>query len=228
MVTMTGSTHKPAGQERSRESDRGQAFTLEGLIGAILVITALLYAVQVVVVTPTTGGAIDSSVRTDLQQEAEDTLLIASQAEEEPLSELVRNWSQSQRTFSGAVNPDIGYGTTRIPGELGQILNETFTSRGRLYNVEVSYLQPDPSNGTGSVTMASQGTPSTGSVIASQRVVLYDNMTLTADSAGTAELWQYDTHPTKNPQPGKSGYYPVPNAVDGSVYNVLEVRLIVW
>jgi len=225
---MDGHTQRTTGRERSSGGDRGQAFTLEGLIGAILVITALWYAVQVVVITPTTGGAVDSSVRADLHQQAEDSLLIASQADDEPLSTLVRNWSQSQRTFSGAVNPDIGYGTQPIPGAFGDMLNETFASRGRLYNIEVSFLNPDPSNGTGSIPMASQGTPSTGSVVATQRVVLYDNMTLSSASAGTAELWQYDTYPTKNPIDGKSGYYPVPNAVDGPVYNVLEVRLIVW
>lgn len=225
---MDGQIRPMNGEETSGVGDRGQAFTLEGLIGAILVITALWYAVQVVVITPTTGGAVDSSVRADLQQQAEDALLVASQADDEPLSTLVRNWSQSQRTFSGGVNPDIGYGTRSIPGEFGEILDEAFASRGRLYNIEVSFLNSDPSNGTGSMTLASQGTPSTGSVVATQRVVLYDNMTLTSESAGTAELWQYDTHSTTNPEPGKSGYYPVPNAVDGQVYNILEVRLIVW
>ncbi|QGN06249.1 hypothetical protein Hrd1104_02385 [Halorhabdus sp. CBA1104] len=219
-------------QERTRtlgtgDDDRGQAFTLEGLVGAILILTALWYAMQVVIITPTTGGTVDPAVRADLRQQADDTLMVASQSERERLSTLVRNWSQQSRTFAGAVNPDVGYGTQRIPGSFGDLLVENFATRGRLYNVEMTYLEGDPSNGTGAVTVASQGTPSESAVVATHRVVLYDNMTLTSPSAGAAELWEYDTHPTRNPG-NKSGYYPVPNAVDGPVYNVLEVRLIVW
>jgi len=221
------------GRQRKREQDggqgdRGQAFTLEGLVGALLILTALWYALQIVVVMPETGGAVDADVRENLRQQADDALLITSQAEENDLTSLVRNWSQSRRTFTGALNPDIGYGMRRIPGPLGTVLQEGVTDRGRLYNVEMRYLESDPSNGTETVTIASQGSPSGDAVVATQRVVLYDNMTLTAPSAGAAELWQYDTHPTSNPISGKSGYYPVPNAVEGPVYNIVEVRVIVW
>ncbi|WP_135665899.1 DUF7288 family protein [Halorhabdus rudnickae] len=209
-------------------TDRGQAFTLEGLVGALLILTAVWYALQIVVVMPETGGAVDSELRENIRQQTDDALLIASQAEDNDLSSLVRNWSQSRRTFSGALNPDIGYGMAEVPGSLGTLLREGVTERGRLYNVEMTYLKSGPSNGTGTVTIASQGSPSGDAVVASQRVVLYDNMTLTGPSAGTAELWQYDTRSTTNPVPGKSGYYPVPNAVDGPVYNIVEVRVIVW
>ncbi|WP_181685619.1 DUF7288 family protein [Halorhabdus salina] len=219
-------------QERTRTSgaggdDRGQAFTLEGLIGAILILTALWYAMQVVIITPTTGGTVDSEVRVDLRQQAEDVLMVASQSERQRLSTLVRNWSQRSRTFAGAINPDVGYGTEKLPGPFGELLVGTFATRGRLYNVEMTFLEPNPSNGTGTVTIASQGTPSESAVVATHRVVLYDNMTLTSPSAGSAELREYDTLPTRNPG-NKSGYYPVPNAVDGPVYNIVEVRLIVW
>lgn len=215
-------------RQQTHRTDRGQAFTLEGLVGALLILTAVWYALQVVVVMPETGGAVDSELRENIRQQTDDALLIASQAEDNDLSSLVRNWSQSRRTFSGALNPDIGYGMAEVPGPLGTLLREGVTERGRLYNVEMTYLEPDPSNGTETVTIASQGSPSGDAVVATQRVVLYDNMTLTAPSAGAAELWQYDTFPTTNPVPGKSGYYPVPNAVDGPVYNIVEVRVVVW
>ena len=207
---------------------RGQAFTLEGLVSAVVVLTALWFALQAVIITPTTGGSVDPGVRAEIQQQADDALAVAAQAETDTLSELTRNWSQSRQTFYGAVNPRIGYGQRQLPGTLGTILNDTFDSRGRTYNVRMRYLSADPSVGTKSIPIASRGTPSESAVTATYRVTLYDNMTLTSPSSGPAELWQYDTNPTSNPIPGKSGYYPVPNALEGPVYNIVEIRVIVW
>lgn len=223
VVTMRRESHRGAAG-----SDRGQAFTLEGVISAVIVLTALLYALQAVIITPTTGGTVDPGVRSEIRQQADDTLVVAAQGQTGTLSELVRNWSQSRRTFYGAVNPEIGYGKQRIPGRLGALLNRTFVSRGRAYNVEMRYLLENPANGTGRTVIASRGTPSDSSVTATYRITLYDNMTLTSPSSGPAELWQYDTSPTTNPNDYQSGFYPVPNAVDGPVYNVVEIRVTVW
>jgi len=214
--------------------DRGQAFTLEGIISAVIVLTALLYALQAVVITPTTGGTVDQGVRSELQRQADDILSIAGGDDDGRMSELTRNWSQSRRTFYGAVNPNIGFGNQRLPGEFGTLLNETFDSRDRQYNVVMRYLPKNASKGIQQTAIAARGTPSDSSVTATYRVTLYDNMTLTSPTAGSAELWQYDTCPTVNgddcpdSESYQSGYYPVPNAVDGAVYNVVEIRVIVW
>jgi len=208
--------------------DRGQAFTLEGLLSAVVVMTALYLALQAVIITPTTGGAVDPGVREGLQRQADDALVVSAEAESGSLSELVRNWSQSRRTFAGAVNPRIGYGQRTPPGKLGSVLNETFTQRGRQYNVEMRYLADAPGGATNTTTIVDRGEPSDSAVIATHRVTLYDNMTLTSPSAGPAELWQYDTNATGNPVDWQSGYYPVANVVDGPVYNIVEIRVIVW
>ncbi|QSG09222.1 putative pilin/flagellin [Halapricum desulfuricans] len=209
-------------------TDRGQAYTLEGIISAIVVLTALLYALQAVTITPTTGGTVDQGVRTEIKQQAEDILTVSGSNDTGHLSELARNWSQRRQTFYGAVNPRIGYGTEQLPGPLGTMLNETFDERDRMYNVEMRYLPKNQSDGIQRTVIASRGTPADSAVVASYRITLYDNMTLTSPTAGSAELWQYDTYPTRNPVDGKSGYYPVPNAVPGPVYNIVEIRVIVW
>jgi len=205
--------------------DRGQAFTLEGLASALILLGALLFAVQSVVVTPGGGGELDPSTRADLRQQASDILLTTARAEENDLSTLVRNWSESRRTFEGAVNGQIGYGPQTPPGDFGRMLEQTFDQRGFLYNVEVVYRPKNLSEGTGSVPMVDRGTPSEQAVTASYTVTLYDNQTLTARNASqNVELRQYDTNATNN----ADGYYPVPDAVNGPVYNVVEVRLVVW
>jgi hypothetical protein len=204
---------------------RGQMFTLEGLASALVLLGALFLAIGSVVVTPTTGGDIGQSTQTDLQQQADDILLMTAQSESQDLSSLVRYWSQSQRTFSGALNPRSGYGSEQLPGTFGELLNETFTQRSYFFNVELAYRPGNLSTGTETVQMAYRGEPSDDAVTASYTVTLYDNQTLTTDNASqNVELWQYDTNATNS----DDGYYPIPNAVEGPIYNVVEVRLVVW
>jgi hypothetical protein len=102
-------------------------------------------------------------------------------------------------------------------------MNRTFTQRGYLYNVELRY-RTDVAGESEPMTLVSRGFPDENAVVASWTVTLYDNDTLTGPGAGGAELWEYDTDPAD----GDDGYYPIPDAVDGPVYNVVEVRVVVW
>lgn len=208
-----------------RGDTRGQGFTVEGVVGAIILLTALLFALQIVTVLPTSSGSVSKAEQADLRTQANDVLVTSAQAEGKDLSTLVRNWSQSDRTFVGATNPRIGYGSQEPPGPFGEMLNATFTRRSYLYNVEMEFLPKNASEEPETVPVVYRGDPSDRAVTASYTVTLYDNQTLTAPNASqTAQLWQYDTNATNN----ENGYYPVPNAVDGPVYNVVKVRVIVW
>lgn len=204
--------------------DRGQAYTLEGVIGALLLLAAVLFALQSVIITPTTSGTVDADVRSELRQQAQDILILNAQNESFGLSELTRYWHQSQLTFFGATNPRVGYGTAQPPREFGEMLNETFSARSRLYNVHLRYQPATPGGETLQTPVVYRGQPSRNAVIATYTVTLYDNQTLTAPTASNVELWEYDTNATDN----DDGYYPIPNAVEGPVYNVVEVRVIVW
>jgi len=207
----------------SRDSRRGQAFTLEGLAAALVVVAALAMSMQAVVVTPTTRGTVDEDVRTGLRGQAEDVLSLAASNEPTDLSYLVRNWEPNGQTFAGAENPGIGYGMAGPPLLLGRLLNTTFTERGYLYNVEVVYRTSDPGR-DGRLTMVRQGTPDENAVVASHALTLYDNSTLTSRGSGDAELWEYDTTLAD----GDGGYYPIPDVAEGPVYNHVEVRVVVW
>ena len=202
---------------------RAQAFTIEGLAAALVLTAALVFSLQAVVVTPTTRGTVDEDVRSGLRQQATDVLAVGAGAETGDLSYLVRYWPPNRRTFHDATNAEVGYGLRGPPGAFGRTLNDTFGSRGFLYNVEVVYRTGDPGR-TGEVTMVRQGFPDENAVVATRTVTLYDDQPLTAPGTGGANLTSYDTSLTN----GENGYYPVPDAVGGPVYNVVEVRLTVW
>jgi hypothetical protein len=61
-------------------------------------------------------------------------------------------------------------------------------------------------------------------VTARHTVTLYDNMRLTGVRSGPRPLSGYDTNATDD----DDGFYPIPDAGAGSVYNVVEVRVTVW
>lgn len=204
-----------------RSDTRGQAFTLEGVIGSVIVLSAVLFAIQAIIITPTTGGTVDPEVRSQVQTEANDVLVLVGQNETFGLSEHVRYWSRNERTYAGAVNQEVGYGTRVPPKTFGALLNDTFESRGRTYNIILRYH--NNSTGTTTTPMVYRGESSDNAVTATRRVTLYDNMTLTGPNATSVELWELGTNET-----GDRGYFPIPNAIDGPVYNVVEVRLIVW
>jgi hypothetical protein len=204
--------------------DRGQAFTLEGFIGGLLVLTAVLFALQTVTVTPSSGGEVDATTQNGLERRAQDVLVTTATNDTRDLSYVVRYWDGDKRTFSGAKNPAVGYGERPPPGVFGRNLDAAL--EGNKYNIVLVYQTQANAgrNATATVPMVKRGPPATHAVVASYRVTLYDNMSLTGPNATGSELWELDTDPTD----GDDGYYPIPNAVDGPIYNVVEIRVVVW
>jgi hypothetical protein len=202
---------------------RAQAFTLEGIVGSAIVATALLFATQAVVVTPTTGGA-GGTNQQSLGLQTNDALAISARAEGLNLSQLTRYWSSRDRTFAGdALNERAGYGPNTPPGPVGELLRETFADRSYTYNLVMRY--PDGAGGYEETAIVLRGSPPESAVVGTYTLTLYDDQVLTApDASPNTRLTEYDT----DAGDGDDGYYPVPDAVDGPVYNVVEVRLVVW
>lgn len=204
--------------------DRGQAYTLEGFIGAMVVLMAVLFALQSVVITPTTGGLADRTVQTQIQQEAQDALIVSNQADGN-LSKTLRNWNESTG-FEGADQPpapDEGndeenqtYSVDRFANEskLGYVLKERFAENGWSYNVE---LHPEKGENR---TLVYQGSPPSSALTASYTVTLYDNQTVTSE-------WSDEQiqNVSEENQAIPRGYE---DETETPLYNVVEVRVIVW
>ncbi len=223
-------------------SDRAQAFTLEGFVASVVVLTAVLFALQSIVLTPTTSGSIDQSVQSQLRQEANDILVANAHNGSQDLSYLVRHWDgfNTNVTWAGGIDETIGYGSTTPPTAFGAQLNQTFTQRGRVYNVVIEYRTPDAPNESETRRIVYRGVPPDNAVVTTYTVTLYDNQTLTGpNSDQSMTLEQYDQE-----QDSDRGYFPIPDAFNNSqidqpagsenwnedspIYNVVEVRVIVW
>lgn len=221
------------GTERTEDGERGQAYTLEGFIGSMVVLMAVLFALQSVVITPTTGGAADRAVQSQVQQETMDALAISAEGqgrgETGTLSYMVRYWNHSEERFYGANSSDSSdsYGSQTFNREafvLGQVLSERYTETGSYYNVELVYQNDSTANRTFErVRMVDQGTPPESAVTASHTVTLYDDDELTAPSSRDEGINLTEANRNEG--------YPIPpaeNGDDNPVYNVVEVRVIVW
>lgn len=210
---------------RTLPDDRGQAFSLEGIVAATVVLLALLYALQSVLLTPITVGSVDESTQSRIRAEANDILRVTADQPTEDLDYFVRYWSPVNRTFAGAVSPELGYGMAGPPGHFGAMLEASFAQQGRNYNVIVHYRTKDDPTTDATVRMVYQGKPSDSAVVATRTVTLFDDMRLTGPARTTAEIGGMDTNATDN----DDSYFYAPDAYpDAVVYNVLEVRIVVW
>ncbi|NUC73100.1 hypothetical protein HTZ84_12385 [Haloterrigena sp. SYSU A558-1] len=206
------------------ETDRGQAYTLEGFVSAMVVLMAVLFALQSVVITPTTGGLADRTSQAQLEQEAQDALVVAANGtaanESMTLSEMVRYWDDDEGEFYNS-DPEAGngaYNTSRNSTfyektVLGKILRERFAERGLSYSVELVYQ--NESNEYRSKPFVDQG--KSAAVTASYTVTLYDADKLTPDSQ-EGNISSAKTYPIPEANP----------ADDSELYNVVEVRVSVW
>lgn len=207
--------------DTSFETNRGQAYTLEGFISAMVVLTALLLALQSVVITPTTGGLADRTVQEQIQQETQDALTVAAAADTEDLSYMARHWEENGGgEFEGAdqSGPE-GYDTYTTEAfrdrfVLGEILYDRFAAAGWSYNVELHY--EDDTGAPANRSLVYQGSPPSDAVTASYTVALYENQQVTTSSSDTLDDAE------------SAGWAPIPSDSEDHIYNVVEVRVIVW
>lgn len=200
---------------RQSSVTRGQAFTLEGLVAGLIVLVALMFALQGIVVTP---GAPGADIEPEIRQQTADVLDLAEA--DGSLSEMVRYFDgdSQEATFAGARDPEVGYGSQVPNTSFGALLNETFHERGKVVNVVLEFPREN-GTGTASIPLIYRGEPPSASAVASTTVTLYSNQTLTGPGGEETTL----------AEAAEEGSFPVPNLdPNGPLHNVVHVRVIVW
>ncbi|PSP62240.1 hypothetical protein BRC76_04820 [Halobacteriales archaeon QH_8_67_36] len=190
---------------------RGQAYTLEGVLAAILVVTATVYGL----------GAIDTRAWEDetqseteqLAYQASDVLSIAS--ESGALRDVVLCYREGR---------PIDGDRERTLAEFERMLNHTFDSQAQQYNLYFSYWNTSDQRETRLVSEESQGSndrPPTSAVDASATVTITDN---TSRRIGD----ECSSIPLTVKEDQNSFYISEDVSPDSPLYNIVEVRLVVW
>ncbi|MBX0284861.1 DUF7288 family protein [Haloarcula salinisoli] len=194
---------------------RGQAFTLEGVIGAIIVLSSVVLALQAVDIAPlATGG--DDAQADRLETEVSD--LLATAADRDALRTTV-----TCATPTGEPDPGLANPNDPLTG-FGVLLNQTLAQNNE-FVVLAEYRDGD-SLVRNRLYPAGEISPPSGAVSASRQVTLYnsdpvrrtsgdrcvggpDRQTLAED-----DQFYIDRHPD----------------FDGvsNVYNAVRVKIIAW
>ena len=188
--------------------DRGQVFTLESVLAALVVLAGLVFAMQAVVVTPSASGASASPADADTL-----TTVLSKSAENGALERAVLAWDSGQ--FLGATSGEPYFVDTYPPNDFGTALDEA-VGPAVAVNVVVNYRAT--SGDIESQRLVYNGLPADGAVRSTTTVAVYDS-----DVLYTA---------TGSPRPGTSassdGLYPDIQDQSSDLYNVLEVEVVAW
>lgn len=200
---------------------RAQAHTLEAFVAALLLVAGLIFASQATAVTPLSASTSNQHIENQHRAVAND--LLAVSAEDGSLREAVVHWNGTDEGFVGSGNRTYYTGTLPQgdPNDpdhpLSEPLSTFFDDRHLAYNIDVSYQRSSSPTDRSTQPMVVMGSPSDNAVSATRTVVLYDSTELSGgQNEGTPlsesgdEFYADDTDP------------------DSQVYNVVEVRIVVW
>lgn len=200
----------PAERARGRDSDRGQAHTLEAVAAGMLLLASVLFALQVTAVTPLTGST--SSQHIENQQASLAEGLLASEAENGTIIPTLLYWNASG---SGFHNTSAGvYRSAGPPTTFGSVLNQTLAERNIAFDVNLYYVRPNGDRER--QTLVNLGEPSDHASTASRSLTLYDDDRVLA--ANGTEQGRLDN----------TSYFAPDAAPNSPVYNVIEMEVVVW
>lgn len=199
---------------------RGQAFTLEGVIGTLIILIAVVLALQAVDIVPFSDQQQDRRSEA-LRTQVDDTL--AAAADRDALREAVT-------CVDGVGDPDRNIANPQNPPtEFGHLLNHTLAENGNQYIAYVEYQVND----TGNVTLERErlfpaddsAAPDTA-VSVTRQVVLHESDTIhrapgvdcIEEPGGqtvneTAQLY-VPSHPDTDE--------------DSNLYTVVRIRVVAW
>lgn len=201
--------------------DRAQTFTLEALLGALLLLAAVGFALQAVSISSNTASIADTELRGQ-QVGLTDGVLQRTSADGN-LTAVLLYWNESGQQFYDAeaeeghyLSPDENspFGNTSFGGSLERILDGSQTR----YNINLHYRGTDGDRET--QRLVETGTPGNNAV----RII--ETVTLTNETM----LVGPDKQPRKNATLGAvaENFYAPNVSPERDLYNVIRVEVVVW
>ena len=199
--------------------------TLEAVIGALLLIAALLFAMQATAVTPLSASTSNQNIEN--QQRAVASSLLATSAEDGSLHETLLYWNGSVDPetdqpvgFIGSPDDETYYTNETDPTAFLSTLNGTLHERQVAYNVNIRYERETAEGDleTSTQRLVRMGRPSDNAVTTSRTVTLYGNDELADDTRldGASDDEFYADQLSDDV------------VGDSLIYNRLEVRITTW
>lgn len=195
--------------------DRAQAHTLEAFVAALILVAGLVFAAQATAVTPLSASTSNQHIENQHRALAQD--LLSTTAEDGSLHAAVVYWEDEETGFVGTHTDRRYYTETPTEAEhpLASVL-EVFTDNYLAYNIDLTYR--DGESGTEEIRMVEMGSPSDNAVAVTRPIALYDSTEVSGGTNAGTMLDELDD----------GAFYADDVDPDGQLYNVVEVRIVVW
>lgn len=201
-----------------RSDRRGQSFTIEAVVAAVILLGTVFFVVQAGGVTPTTASTSSQEVPDHHRAVAAGALDAALRDGE--VRPTLRYWNETNGTFWGAEEHGA-YVAGGPPTAFGDRLNESFSGLSVAYNVNLVVVDADGDQRRHALVQ--QGTPSDDAVTVSRLVTLYDRDALYDEYGHETNVTLKETSDDANMT------YFVDDASPASpVFAVVRVEVVVW
>lgn len=193
---------------------RAQAHTLEGFVAGIVLLSSLIFALQVTAVTPLTAST--SSQHIENQQQSATHGLLEAAADSGALKRAVLYWDETGGYFHNSDPTGYYVSNNELSSfTFGRMLTNAYDARGIAFNVYVNYQLAD-----GDIRrrkLVYRGEPSDNAVTVRKLVTLTD----------TQKLYDSNEEPTATTLSSSTTFY-APDIGSGDVYNVIQVEVVIW
>jgi hypothetical protein len=192
---------------------RGQVFTLEAVVAALLIVSSVAFALSVTAATPLSGSASNRNVEN--QQAAFGAGLLDTARATDDLRSTLLYWDDTDGGFHDA-GPKGYYLSCSFDTPLGDLLERSLEDNGIACIASLGYRSETGERR--SERLVYLGEPTDNAVAVRTSVALYDDDVL-LDAAG---------NPTGVTLAEATTFY-APDAAPGDpLYNVVEVEVILW
>ena len=200
-------------------------------VAAILLVTSLVFALQVTAVTPLSASTSSQHIENQQQAVAEGVLAAAdADGALKPAVLFGTDIGNDGRFSFHETENDVFYTNHAPTNRFGAMLSRAFDRRGLAYNVYVNY--ESSTSGTNQVRMVYQGEPSDNAVAAQWTVTLYDDDRLyvptDSDKSTPGERHCDLTAPTCATLENAGDNFYASDVGSGRLFNVVEVEVVVW
>lgn len=212
-----------------RGDTRGQAYTIEGIIGAILVASALVLGLQAVDTAPWTDDSTDRQTES-LRVQVQDVL---DAAEDRDALRTAATCIDGDR--NSTPHPAVAAGSAENDSErdvLGTLLNRTLDANGYRYAVYLDYPNATDPSAVNTTALTPDRDVTRSSVTATRQVVLFDTDPITEFDADVGECIEVtagenNTLKSRQGDPDRDVY--VEDQNDSSeLFAVVRIRVVAW
>lgn len=194
------------------DDTRGQLFTVEGFVAALVVLSSVIFALTVTAATPLSASTSNQHLET--QQAATTQSLLDVARANGTLRPTVLYWDDTRGTFHNASAKGY-YLSCRMDTALGHQLEDRLERRGTACNVNIRYVATNGVIRTEKLVYV--GEPTDNAIRVTNTVTLYDDDRLRLSDETLSSTTLANT----------SRFY-APDVSPGRLYNVVEVEVITW